>query len=197
MSDPPLLYEQRSHHTAVTRIGVEELRPVVASRRSVVALRDQWQGPDPDAVRLDHDDASVLERLSELGQVVLLRSAAWSAGRCWLPCRNRITDGEVSLWVARSVPKSVSAETTTRSSPRARWKISSVGGGLHVQVADVDRVVASAVELDGDRRRERVIDQEPHPASGSERRPATVSQAESGLVSGASRARLLSQQPRR
>jgi hypothetical protein len=44
---------------------------VVVSPRSFLALGDQWQSSDPDAVGLDHDDASVLERLSELGQVVL------------------------------------------------------------------------------------------------------------------------------
>jgi hypothetical protein len=55
----------------VTGVGVEELRPVVASPRSLLALGNQWETSDPDAVRLDRDDASVLERLSELGQVVL------------------------------------------------------------------------------------------------------------------------------
>jgi hypothetical protein len=60
-----------AQHAGETRIGVEGLRPAVASPRIFVALGDQWQGSDPDAVRLDHDDASVPERLSELGKVVL------------------------------------------------------------------------------------------------------------------------------
>ena len=44
-----------------------------------------------------------------------------------------------------------------------------VGRGLHAEVADVDGVVTGAVELDRDCRRQRVIDEELHPASGSSR----------------------------
>ena len=57
------------HDAGVAGIGVEELRSVVASPRSFLALGNQWESSDADAVRLDHDDAAVIERLSELGQV--------------------------------------------------------------------------------------------------------------------------------
>jgi hypothetical protein len=70
---------------------------------------------------------------------------------------------------ARSVPKSVSAETTTRCSAWARSKIPLVRSCVHAQLADVNGVVSGLVEFDRDRRRERVIDQGPHPASGSSR----------------------------
>ena len=51
------------------------------------------------------------------------RSATCARGTRGAPRRKRITDGAVSWRTARSVPKSVSAETTTRPSRAARSKI--------------------------------------------------------------------------
>lgn len=44
-----------------------------------------------------------------------------------------------------------------------------VGGGLHAEFANVHGVVPGTVELLADRGRQRVVDKEPHPASGSSR----------------------------
>ena len=66
--------KESGYRACVAGVGVEGLRRAVASPLSFVALGllgDQWQGSDPDAVRLDHDDAAVLECAHELRQVVL------------------------------------------------------------------------------------------------------------------------------
>ena len=97
---------------------------MVASPRRFVALGNQWESSDADAVRLDQDDAPVLQRLSELGQVVLeeRRLVGWPVlvavseqdqrRRGFLAgCQER---AEIGV-----------RETMTRFSVRARSKISS------------------------------------------------------------------------
>jgi len=63
-----------------------------------------------------------------------------------------------------------------------------VGGGLHAELADVHGVVPEERELSGDDRRERVVDQEPQPASGSSRsRTASAAYRSASWTSAGSR----------
>lgn len=68
-------------------------------------------------------------------------TAAWSVGRRGEPPRNRITDGRVSALRASKVPKSVSAETSTRCSSDGACEDFVVCGGLKTILADMHGVM--------------------------------------------------------
>lgn len=89
----------------------------------LLAVSD-WQRPDSEPLRLDHDDAATLQSLRG-GARFATRSVSCCSGRRSVPRRNRITDGRAEVRRASTVPKSVSADTTMRPSVAARSKISS------------------------------------------------------------------------
>jgi hypothetical protein len=92
--------------------------------RRADGLRQEGEAADPDALWLDHGDAAIRQRIGQHRQVVqeerdlLVRAPLGTAAK-------RITEGLVARLDASSVPKSVSAETTIRSSSAARSKIAS------------------------------------------------------------------------
>ena len=76
------------------------------------------QAPDSDAGGFEHDDRALLQVCLQLTQVGEQRRA-WTEAARPASRRKRITDGSAEPLSARSCPKSVSAETTVRSSSRA------------------------------------------------------------------------------
>jgi hypothetical protein len=90
--------------------------------------------------------------------------------------RNKTTEGALSLVAANKVPKSVSAETITRPSSRARRKIVS-SSALQAIVPDVGRVVTSLPQPFGDRGRQRVVHEKPHGTVRGNSRSRTASAA--------------------
>ena len=72
------------------------------------------------------------------------------------------TDGLAALDLARRLPKSVSAETSTRLFRSSASEDHFVGGRLHPEIAEMDRIVALCGQAFGQQRRQIVVDQELH-----------------------------------
>jgi hypothetical protein len=102
------------HQIFVAAAGVEE----AGSRRRLFRPANR-QRTDADARILEDDDRPLIERLFDRGEVGPHDRDLLIGRRSRR--RKRMTEGYRSCVNASSVPKSVSAETTTRFSSRARW----------------------------------------------------------------------------
>jgi hypothetical protein len=69
--------------------------------------------------------------------------------------------------MANSSPKSVSADTTYRPDSRACSHHVEVGGAEQIQIADLNGIMSGVAHLLRYSARQRLVDEEPHPAAGS------------------------------